>query len=197
MPKFHMLNRFLTVGFLALTAVGCQSLKGVETRGYVMNQQRVDQQLEGNAGYIFGTPQFTPPEKETRKVFVVEVSKEAEVPDVLMRTETETVTEETVAAEPPPAPRQVREVAEEEPLRLPSFDDPRLAVEEPRPQAPVSIPKNTVEYTVQKSDTLQKISKQFYDTYRKWPQIYEANRDRMSDPNKLKEGMVLRIPVDD
>lgn len=196
MPKIHMLNRFLAVGFLALTVVGCQSLKGVETRGYVMDQPRVDQQLEGNAGYIFGTPQFNPPEKETRRVFVVEVSKEAEVPDELMRVETETITQETVSPAPRPPARQVQQAVEEEPLRLPSFDDPRFAEEEPRQQQ-TSIPKNTIEYTVQKSDTLQKISKQFYDTYRKWPQIYEANRDRMSDPNKLKEGMVLRIPVED
>ncbi|MBN1869684.1 MAG: LysM peptidoglycan-binding domain-containing protein [Candidatus Omnitrophica bacterium] len=51
------------------------------------------------------------------------------------------------------------------------------------------------EYTVQKGDTLQKISKKFYDSYSKWPKIYEANKSVISDPDKIKPGIVLQIPM--
>jgi nucleoid-associated protein YgaU len=51
------------------------------------------------------------------------------------------------------------------------------------------------EYTVEKGDTLQKISKKFYDSYSKWPGIYEANKDVIADPNNIKPGIVLQIPM--
>ncbi|MCB9770924.1 MAG: LysM peptidoglycan-binding domain-containing protein, partial [Candidatus Omnitrophica bacterium] len=50
------------------------------------------------------------------------------------------------------------------------------------------------EYVIQKNDTLQKISKNVYGTYKKWYQIYEANKDIISDPNRIKPGLTIRIP---
>ena len=49
-------------------------------------------------------------------------------------------------------------------------------------------------YTVQSGDTLSKIAKQFYGDANKYPKIFEANRDQLSDPNLIKVGQVLRIP---
>jgi nucleoid-associated protein YgaU len=51
------------------------------------------------------------------------------------------------------------------------------------------------QYTVQKDDTLQKISKKFYGSYSKWTGIYDANKDKIRDPNFLKPGVILTIPA--
>ncbi|MFH0827687.1 MAG: LysM peptidoglycan-binding domain-containing protein [Candidatus Omnitrophota bacterium] len=52
------------------------------------------------------------------------------------------------------------------------------------------------EYKVQPNDTLQKISQMFYGTMHKWNKIYEANKDRLKGPDKIKPGQLLRIPAD-
>ncbi len=43
-------------------------------------------------------------------------------------------------------------------------------------------------------DTLSKIAKQFYGDASKYPKIFEANRDQLSDPNLIKPGQKLKIP---
>jgi nucleoid-associated protein YgaU len=50
-------------------------------------------------------------------------------------------------------------------------------------------------YTVEAGDTLSKISKQFYGEASLFMNIFEANRDKLTDPNKIQPGMLLRIPV--
>lgn len=50
-------------------------------------------------------------------------------------------------------------------------------------------------YSVKSGDTLSKISKQFYGDANKYMKIYEANRDTLSDPDKIKPGQVLKIPA--
>ena len=50
-------------------------------------------------------------------------------------------------------------------------------------------------YTVEAGDTLSKISKQFYGEASLYMSIFEANRDQLSDPNKIQPGMRLRIPT--
>src|SRR5579872_5344211 len=52
-------------------------------------------------------------------------------------------------------------------------------------------------YTVEAGDTLSKISKQFYGEASLYMNIFEANRDKLSDPNKIEPGMELRIPLSD
>lgn len=50
-------------------------------------------------------------------------------------------------------------------------------------------------YTVQKGDTLSHISKQFYGKASQWNAIFEANRDQLDDPDRIKPGQVLKIPT--
>ena len=50
-------------------------------------------------------------------------------------------------------------------------------------------------YTVQKDDTLQKISKKIFGSYSKWYKLYQANKDKIKNPNVLRPGTVLTIPV--
>jgi nucleoid-associated protein YgaU len=60
------------------------------------------------------------------------------------------------------------------------------------PAGGVSAPAGS--YTVQKGDTLSKISKQFYGDANAYKKIFDANRDQLKDPDKIQPGQVLRIP---
>jgi len=52
----------------------------------------------------------------------------------------------------------------------------------------------TQHYVVQKGDTLSKIAREYYGDAMLYPKIFEANRDILSDPNRIKPGQRLRIP---
>ena len=54
-------------------------------------------------------------------------------------------------------------------------------------------PKDTT-YTVQSGDTLSKIAKQHLGDANAYMKIFEANKDQLSDPDKIKPGQVLKIP---
>ena len=49
-------------------------------------------------------------------------------------------------------------------------------------------------HEVVQGDTLSKISEKYYGDANLYPQIFEANRDILTDPNKIKIGQKLRIP---
>ena len=49
-------------------------------------------------------------------------------------------------------------------------------------------------YTVKPGDTLSKLSKQFYGEANQYMRIFEANRDQLTDPNKIQVGQKLNIP---
>jgi nucleoid-associated protein YgaU len=51
-------------------------------------------------------------------------------------------------------------------------------------------------HTVVSGDNLSKISKHFYGTPNKYPQIFEANKPMLTHPDKIYPGQVLRIPPD-
>ena len=51
-------------------------------------------------------------------------------------------------------------------------------------------------YTVNKGDTLSKIAKEFYGSANRWHEIFDANRDQISNPDLIKPGQVLKIPTD-
>jgi nucleoid-associated protein YgaU len=50
-------------------------------------------------------------------------------------------------------------------------------------------------YSVRSGDTLSKISKQVYGDANKYMKIFEANRETLSDPDKITPGQVLKIPA--
>jgi len=49
-------------------------------------------------------------------------------------------------------------------------------------------------YTVKPGDTLSKISKQFYGNANEYMRIFNANKDQLTDPNKISVGQELKIP---
>ena len=60
-------------------------------------------------------------------------------------------------------------------------------------QAPAAAAGQT-SYTVQPGDTLSAIAKRFLGSANDYMEIFNANRDQLSDPDKIKPGQVLKIP---
>jgi nucleoid-associated protein YgaU len=49
-------------------------------------------------------------------------------------------------------------------------------------------------YTVKSGDTLSKIAKEHLGDANAYMKIFEANKDQLNDPDKIKPGQVLKIP---
>lgn len=49
-------------------------------------------------------------------------------------------------------------------------------------------------YTVKSGDTLSAISKRFLGSANRYMDIFNANKDQLSDPDKIKVGQTLTIP---
>jgi len=49
-------------------------------------------------------------------------------------------------------------------------------------------------YTVKAGDTLSKIAKETIGDANAYMEIFNANRDQLDDPNKIRPGQVLKIP---
>lgn len=52
----------------------------------------------------------------------------------------------------------------------------------------------TTTYTVKKGDCLWKIAKKYYGSGSQYTKIYEANKDKIKNPNLIYPGQVLTIP---
>ena len=59
---------------------------------------------------------------------------------------------------------------------------------------PAAAPAAGKTYTVKPGDTLSAIAKQHLGNANAYMKIFEANKDQLSDPDKIKPGQVLRIP---
>ena len=63
----------------------------------------------------------------------------------------------------------------------------------------IEVPENAADeselHVVVKGDTLSAIAKTYYGDAMKYPQIFEANRPMLTDPDKIYVGQVLRIPA--
>jgi nucleoid-associated protein YgaU len=77
----------------------------------------------------------------------------------------------------------------------PSYSDLTADIQAPQAAA-ASVGGSTAgrKYTVQPGDSLSKISKQFYGDPNQYMKIAQANSDKISDPDKIKPGMILNIP---
>jgi len=59
---------------------------------------------------------------------------------------------------------------------------------------PAAATASATTYTVKAGDTLSKIAKEHLGNAGAYMKIFEANKDQLSDPDKIKPGQVLRIP---
>jgi LysM repeat protein len=172
--KKHELFWFL--GGLSLVFV----LSGCVVRTYPLQKDRIDQDLIGNRGYLQGqAPVVEEKErKTTRTTQVVEIElhsplKFERMPKAEIKKESSMLRSE--------------ELAGGNHGYITSSISPEIA--EPQPET-------FEKYTVQKNDTLQKISKKFYGTTKKSNKIYNANKGVLKSPNSIYPGQVINVPVE-
>ncbi|TMQ46941.1 MAG: LysM peptidoglycan-binding domain-containing protein [Candidatus Eisenbacteria bacterium] len=60
--------------------------------------------------------------------------------------------------------------------------------------SPGSTTATRTTYTVKKGDNLSKIAREIYGNADEWQRIFEANRDRIEDPDLIEPGQKLKIP---
>lgn len=163
---------FLAISAVIVTFAGCS----VNTK--LIERERVDQAVSGNRGYLQGTPPPSAPgkgeKKTTKKYYEVQV----EFPSVI---EESRVPKKAPQEKPSPAPvaNYIPSVTKEE-TKVTSVE-----IEEK---------EEVTNYTVQKDDTLQKISTKFFGTTKKWKKIFDANQDVLKSPDRVRPGMILKIP---
>ena len=70
----------------------------------------------------------------------------------------------------------------------------------PRP-APATQPPATEKtaaaqrtYTIKSGDSLSKIAKQYYGDAQEWQKIYQANKDKIKNPDLIHPGQTIIIP---
>ena len=51
-----------------------------------------------------------------------------------------------------------------------------------------------ITYVVQAGDSLSAIALKYYGDAKRWTEIWEANKDKVPDPNLIAVGQELRIP---
>jgi nucleoid-associated protein YgaU len=70
-----------------------------------------------------------------------------------------------------------------------SLEPEEVVVERPVPRSP-----ERVIHVVQSGETLQEISKRYFQTVRRWKDIADANRNVLPNPDRLRSGIRLVIP---
>lgn len=50
-------------------------------------------------------------------------------------------------------------------------------------------------HTVASGETLSKIARHYYGNANAWPKIFEANKDKLKNPDLIHPGQVLKIPA--
>jgi len=64
-----------------------------------------------------------------------------------------------------------------------------------RATSPLPGPQAERTYTVQPGDTLSRIAKEMLGDANAYMDIFNANRNQLADPDKIKPGQVLKIPT--
>ncbi|MBF0122080.1 MAG: LysM peptidoglycan-binding domain-containing protein [Candidatus Omnitrophica bacterium] len=167
-----MLNKtFIVIIFFAIGAV-CSGCVSVNAR--LEDRARVDQDIPG----MPSSP------VKTRQVIVVEVNEKVSNADVVKKMrEEEMLSQGQVVTQASDA-----KVIHDSNFTLPG----KTSLANPLDASSIA----PQEYKVEKDDTLQKVSKKFYGSYSQWTRIYDANKDVIKNPNFVKPGTMLKIPVE-
>lgn len=163
-------------------------ISGCIVRTYTQVKPREDQALDGNQGYIQGNIPAGKEAKTTKKTRTIHVLEIELQPPIRFER----------GSPPSKSKPVVKRRGEDTELwgnlgyvkgRSQKRDKGRLAPKSRRAEAR----REVILYTVKKGDTLQKISKHFFGTVKKWPEIYKANKDKLKGPEKIYPGQVIRI----
>ena len=178
---------WMVVGMVGVGFAGCSR---IQTK--IVEKPRVDQELQGNRGYLKGSAPAGGPRRATREMVETNVElktwqemnpwrkeKKGAAPEVTPAPAT------TMPAYEPPPSRGWEQQEQQEEYNIPPVTETPSSV---------SAPAGGTTYTVQKGDTLQKISQKFYGTTKNWYKIYKANKDVLKSPDKIRPGQTITIP---
>ena len=79
-------------------------------------------------------------------------------------------------------------------MKIRSFDEQLAEMTDAQEKAAKAEVAQSKFYTVVSGDSLSKIAKEFYGDPMKYPDIFEANKPMLKDPDLIYPGQVLRIP---
>ncbi|MFH0935942.1 MAG: LysM peptidoglycan-binding domain-containing protein [Candidatus Omnitrophota bacterium] len=174
------MRRYKAIQLIVLALV--LILAGCTVRTYPVVKDRVDQDLSssaGNRGYIMGQPPAGEEKQRsttrTMRVFEIELGSPVKIEKRA----------KPLYEEESPAAGTAQGI----------FQDTLGDVSETAGSEVVS-EQYFENYTVQKGDTLQKISQKYFGTTKKWKKIFEANTDKLKGPDKIRLGQVIRIPLE-
>ncbi|MBF0490497.1 MAG: LysM peptidoglycan-binding domain-containing protein [Candidatus Omnitrophica bacterium] len=145
-----------------------------------------------------GTPQYIEPQKKTRQVYVLEITKALPAGETKkIEEQTATTTKTTVEVSGPSAQLVGAPVEHHDSHKIiiPKIEDDAAAPVVRVADKVVQGPTEATTYTVVKDDTLQKIAAKFYGSHRAWYKIYKANKEKIKNPNVVRPGTVLTIPA--
>lgn len=156
-------------------------VSGCVVRSYTATKPRVDQDLAGNRGYIQGNIPASEDRivrKKTRKVSVVEIELHSPI-------KFERGLPKSKAKKPT--------TEDEELWGNLGYLEGRPSAERKKVAFINGRKREVISYTVQKGDTLQKISMRFFGTTKKYLKIYKDNKDVLKSMEKIYPGQVIKI----
>ncbi|MBN2483814.1 MAG: LysM peptidoglycan-binding domain-containing protein [Candidatus Omnitrophica bacterium] len=163
-------------------------LSGCLVRTYTIRKPRTDLDLTGNRGYLAGTSSASEDLTQTRPHTIFEVE---------FGPTTEKKTEYIKETQTRRASRIETNFSSRSPESGESaFSENDVFKEPVAPEEELVYPEEEFTlYTVQKGDTLQKISKKFYGTTRKWKMLFNENEAALKSPDKIRPGIKLKVPL--
>jgi len=181
---------------LIVLSLGIFFISGCLVRTYTVYKPRVNTKVSGNRGYIVGEPKEGEEPKENkpslgkmRPFTVFEIELGAHAP-------------ESVTGRP----KKVSSLAKQKEAagaKKSSAGAIEEVINKAGETTQEAVPAGSIKegpkaeykyYTVQKNDTLQKISSKFYGTTRKWKLIYEENKDVIKNSDRVYPGIKIKIP---
>lgn len=158
----------------------------------VVDKPRVDQDLQGNRGYVAGSaPSGGAERKSTRQMIVtdIELPTSSELTPWKIRKESAAPAVQAPVAGTQTPSKWVNEEKAEAP------NEPEEKESEPStPVVQEEAPAVSTVYTVRQGDTLEKIAQKVYGDSTQWRRIYKANKDKLKSPNRIYAGQRLIVP---
>ncbi len=178
----------MVVSTVVLSLSGCARITS-----QVVEKPRVDQELQGNQGYLQGTPPAPTMRKATRRVVQTDIelpTKEELNPWRKPKIAPEsTASSKALALQSEPVPMESRPSME--PMEM---EEPISPILPTQPMEWEEIQPKITTYTVKAGDTLEKIAAKVYGDSSQWRSIYETNRESLKSPNRIYPGQKLVIP---